>query len=502
MDLRELMAAIGALPVPPPVSEESLPASLRLPLRPLLENLEAWREFALQVQALGLEGDSGENLTERVEQLENMLRNVRAYGGAEVRTGPAGISIGMRPAEGPSEPIASVIYGVHRGKVLALYNSAGAAYTDYDTDGFIHFLLVAPELPGSTDFTEDEEDYLYIKATEIGAAGTSLPEVGYLDIAADDEIGYVLGGLTEQVPGLAPYFPFHGQLYLFAGAEGGRLASAYEAVGGPGIAVAAIEDSNQHKVSVELATDPGLEFDAETDAGKLRAKVNAAKAMLRESAGLGVKANTDYGVSVSSSGVAVDIAASNPGLQFVSGDLAVLPNPDKAVVVEAAGVGVIANASKSISVTAAGVAVDIAASNPGLKRDGAGDLAFYPKALGGLTVEATGVSVKATTASISVSGVSGDVIVGTDGTSGIAVDAAVKGVYINLDGDTDNLEFTIGGELAHQQQAENVTKIAIYDDGGLTCAVWKGGVEINNSPNNNVIIEFDDAGHIVDASFG
>ena len=501
MDLRELMAAIGALPVPPPVSEESLPASLRLPLRPLLENLEAWREFALQVQALGLEGDSGENLTERVEQLENMLRNVRAYGGAEVRTGPAGISIGMRPAEGPSEPIASVIYGVHRGKVLALYNSAGAAYTDYDTDGFIHFLLVAPELPGSTDFTEDEEDYLYIKATEIGAAGTSLPEVGYLDIAADDEIGYVLGGLTEQVPGLAPYFPFHGQLYLFAGAEGGRLASAYEAVGGPGIAVAAIEDSNQHKVSVELATDPGLEFDAETDAGKLRAKVNAAKAMLRESAGLGVKANTDYGVSVSSSGVAVDIAASNPGLQFVSGDLAVLPNPDKAVVVEAAGVGVIANASKSISVTAGGVGVgvEIADTNPGLKRVN-GDLAFYPKALGGLEVEATGVSVKADLKSIYVDGATGDVRVWTDGTSGIAIDEAVKGVYIDLD--TTHLEFDAGA-LLHSLQAENVTQISLtVADGALVARIWKGGVEIDNSPNNNIIITFDTAGHITDAAFG
>ena len=105
MDLRELMAAIGALPVPPPVSEESLPASLRLPLRPLFENLEAWREFALQVQTLGLEGDSGENLTERVEQLENMLRNVRGYGGAEVRTGPAGIAIGVSPAKPPLESL-------------------------------------------------------------------------------------------------------------------------------------------------------------------------------------------------------------------------------------------------------------------------------------------------------------------------------------------------------------------------------------------------------------
>jgi len=233
---------------------------------------------------------------------------------------------------------------------------------------------------------------------------------------------------------------------------------------------------------------------------------------------LRVKPDTTKGIDVGSSGVRVDIIADH-GLEFSDGDLqvkvnadkavevdadglGVVPNADKAIEVSSSGVGVIANASKSISVSAAGVAVDIAASNPGLKRDGAGDLAFYPKALGGLTVEATGVSVKATTASISVSGVSGDVIVGTDGTSGIAVDAAVKGVYINLDGDTDNLEFTIGGELAHQQQAENVTKIAIYDDGGLTCAVWKGGVEINNSPNNNVIIEFDDAGHIVDASFG
>jgi len=353
------------------------------------------------------------------------------------------------------------VYGVRRGKVLAVYNEAGAAYTDYETDGFIHFVLVAPQLPGSTDFSEEEEDRLYIKATEIGGAATELPAVGYVSIAVDDEIGYVMGGLLEQVPGLAPFFPFDGQLYGNAGAGGGRFAAAYEVFGGPGIKVEDVVDNNQNKVLVELATSPGLEFDAAGDAGKLR-----------------VKPDTSKGIDVGASGVRVDLATV-PGLLFSSGDLAVKPNAAKAIIVETAGVGVVANAAKAIAVDASGVAV-------------------VPNEAKGIAVDANGVQLKI-----------------LDGIEGLEWDAGTlrtkpdttKAINYSADGlclvlDTTHLEFN-AGSLRHKLQGQNVTKIAIYEDGGnLATRVWKGGVEIPSSPNNNVIMEFDTAGQITDASYG
>jgi hypothetical protein len=54
--------------------------------------------------------------------------------------------------------------------------------------------------------------------------------------------------------------------------------------------------------AVELATDPGLEFDAVGDAGKLRAKVNPTGGIERVAAGLGVLLNGDS-LSLSGSGL-------------------------------------------------------------------------------------------------------------------------------------------------------------------------------------------------------
>lgn len=54
--------------------------------------------------------------------------------------------------------------------------------------------------------------------------------------------------------------------------------------------------------SVDLATDPGLEFDVVGDAGKLRAKVSATGGLERVAAGLGILLNGDS-MSLSGSGV-------------------------------------------------------------------------------------------------------------------------------------------------------------------------------------------------------
>lgn len=104
MDFQQFIAEISTLRVPAPLSDEQLPESLREPLRPLMEHLETWRQFAEEVQGLaGAAADGG--LEDRVEQVENTLRNVRGYGGVEVRYGPAGISIGGPSAKPQEEPL-------------------------------------------------------------------------------------------------------------------------------------------------------------------------------------------------------------------------------------------------------------------------------------------------------------------------------------------------------------------------------------------------------------
>ena len=402
MDLRELMAAIGALPVPPPVSEESLPASLRLPLRPLFENLEAWREFALQVQTLGLEGDSGENLTERVEQLENMLRNVRGYGGVEVRTGPAGISIGMRPRDEEAQLIPEVpaywgtivnspdndyIYAV----TVEALGEEPVTVTEVNHFHCIPSGTVVRVIGDYVDgkwawhFDGNLQTWWAVIGTPVGAGAPIYNTEELVDGGERDGEATEINGNAHVASGtLARVWTQVGtDRWLFEYAAG---ITAID--GGPGITIDET-DPLVPKVSVDLATDPGLQFDAAGDAGKLRAKVNPDKAMLRESDGLGVLAHTDkaivvssdgvgvianaakaievsadgvgviantsYGISVSAAGVKVDIAATNPGLQFTGGDLAVKPNAAKAVVVEAAGVGVLANNAEAIAVDAQGV---------------------------------------------------------------------------------------------------------------------------------------------------
>jgi len=104
------------------------------------------------------------------------------------------------------------------------------------------------------------------------------------------------------------------------------------ALGGPGIVV------DGRLVSVDRATDSGLEMDAEGVDGKVRVKPNAAKAILREAAGVGV-------------GLAAD-----PGLEFDGNNgVRVKANADKAIVREAAGVGVKADAARRIRATSDGV---------------------------------------------------------------------------------------------------------------------------------------------------
>jgi hypothetical protein len=112
------------------------------------------------------------------------------------------------------------------------------------------------------------------------------------------------------------------------------------------------------KIALTATVNPGLEFDA-TDKG------------------LAVNPDTDAGIEVTAGGVAIDLAASNPGLQFSTGDLAVLPNT-----------------SAGIEVTASGIGIDLAATNPALGFDGSGDLEVLVVTAGGIEKAATGLQIK------------------------------------------------------------------------------------------------------------
>lgn len=118
-------------------------------------------------------------------------------------------------------------------------------------------------------------------------------------------------------------------------------------------------------VSVDLDTDPGLEFNS----AKLRAKVDAAGAISR-----------------GASGLAVNLEASNPSLQIASNELGVKLFSGGAVVKGASGVG-----------------VNLEASNPTLQIS-SNELGLKMNAAGALQTSATGVQVRVDAATVKING--------------------------------------------------------------------------------------------------
>jgi len=109
-------------------------------------------------------------------------------------------------------------------------------------------------------------------------------------------------------------------------------------------------------LSIDLATNRGLGFSS----GELE-----------------IKENTAAGLEVTSSGLGIDLAATNPALSFDgSGDLQIL-----------------ADTTAGIETTANGVAIDLAAT-PGLEFDGSGDLQAAVVAAGGVERAAGGLQIK------------------------------------------------------------------------------------------------------------
>jgi len=204
--------------------------------------------------------------------------------------------------------------------------------------------------------------------------------------------------------------------------------------------------------------------------------------------------------------ISVDLAAANVrGLQFIGAG-------------NAAQLAVLADGAEGIKVDAEGVGIRINDGVDGLRFD-EGVLKTKPDNTRALAVDGDGLYVMVPAAGdrkgvIYVPG-GGGLGAHVNLTAGVGVDddglyailnnekgllSDTNGIYIVLD--TTNLEFA-NGAVKHKQQVENVTKIAIWmAEGALVTRVWKGGIEIDGSPGDNVIVEWDDAGHTDDAGIG
>ena len=111
-------------------------------------------------------------------------------------------------------------------------------------------------------------------------------------------------------------------------------------------------------LAIDVAANRGIGFDGSGD--------------------LEIKENVNAGLEVTSSGIGIDLSTSNPGLQFDgSGDLQGL-----------------ADTTAGMEITASGFAIDIGATNPGIGFDGSGDLEVKVVSTGGIEKAATGLQIK------------------------------------------------------------------------------------------------------------
>ena len=166
----------------------------------------------------------------------------------------------------------------------------------------IYVVIAAGTWDRATDFDDDAD--VSEGATVWVGEGTTCADTRFT-LATNDPI-------TVNTTGL-----------MFAQTAGGSI------LGGDGIDVTA------GVVSVDLAATSCLQFVA----GELSLLVDPAGGL--ECTPTGLAARVGMGIEIDGSNqIAVDLAATNPGLQFVAGELALLPDPAGAVVVGAAGAAV------------------------------------------------------------------------------------------------------------------------------------------------------------------
>ncbi|MCU0912938.1 MAG: hypothetical protein MUC88_00070 [Planctomycetes bacterium] len=117
-------------------------------------------------------------------------------------------------------------------------------------------------------------------------------------------------------------------------------------------------------------------------------------------------ADEDYALYLATGILRLKLSTSG-GLQFATGtpkELAVKIEASKGLTVGGNGLAGVADSSKAMSVGASGFGVDIAASNPGLQYDGSGDLQVKPNGNKGVAVDGDGVQVKVDGTTITFNG--------------------------------------------------------------------------------------------------
>jgi hypothetical protein len=154
-------------------------------------------------------------------------------------------------------------------------------------------------------------------------------------------------------------------------------ASAWQLLSAGTIADATSASGGGTKGKLTVDSDYGLVINSGILTAVLTSTANPGLEFNATDKGFQVSPDTAAGIEVTATGVAIDLAASNPGLQFSGGDLAVL-----------------ANTSAGIEIGASGVGIDLAATNPALGFDGSGDLEVLVVTAGGIERAATGLQIK------------------------------------------------------------------------------------------------------------
>jgi len=165
------------------------------------------------------------------------------------------------------------------------------------------------------------------------------------------------------------------------------------------------------------------------------------------------------GISISGSTISINLAT-NPGLEFSSSALRI-KLADTSLALSAGGVA-LALASSSGLTVASGLLVKVEASNPSLQINGSNELGVKLAAAGAIVSGASGVAVQLESSQPSLQIVANAIGVKLDTARGLAKDAS--GVFVKIDG--SSLTFNGSGEL--QVGSSDATLISFTSGEALT----------------------------------
>jgi hypothetical protein len=154
---------------------------------------------------------------------------------------------------------------------------------------------------------------------------------------------------------------------------------------------------------------------------------------------LGIKFDTAGGLQKLTAGTGIKLNATSPGLALSSSGLNALLKTDAGLGKDANGLYVVSNTNAGIMVNSFGVGIDLADSNPGLQFDVNGDLQLKAYTSQGLHVDSDGVGVTLEAAGSNTGGLA------FNGTSGIRVlTDGLHGVMLTSDGVVAKYDSTKG----------------------------------------------------------